>query len=86
MDIDPQMTERISFLLKEKGVLIEDERIESKLKLLTSDFGIAPEEAEKMVTSELMREHGLNGPSQQQSSPATQEAVPISGAYDHFCH
>ncbi len=80
MDIDPQMTERISFLLKEKGVLIEDERIESKLKLLTSDFGIAPEEAEKMVTSELMREHGLNGPSQQQSSPATQEAVPISGA------
>lgn len=79
MDIDPQMTERISLLLKEKGVLLENEKIESKLKLLIADFGIAPEEAEKMVANELMREHGLSGPSQQSSS-APQQAIPISGA------
>ena len=78
MDIDPQMTERISLLFKEKGVLLENDKIESKLKLLIADFGIAPEEAEKMVTNELLREHGLNGPSQQSSS-APQQAVPISG-------
>lgn len=78
MDIDPQMTERISQKLKEKGVSIATETIESKLKLLTADFGIAPEEAEKMVTNELMREHGISGPSQQ-SSTDSQEAVPVSG-------
>ncbi|WP_421909439.1 nucleotide-binding protein [Methanolacinia petrolearia] len=78
MDIDPQITERISLIFKEKGVLLENDKIESKLKLLTADFGIAPEEAEKMVTSELLREYGLNGPSQQSPS-AQQQAVPIAG-------
>ena len=79
MDIDPQMTERISLLIKEKGVLVENDKIESKLKLLTADFGIAPEEAEKMVTNELLREHGLT-PSQQSSSSSSQQIIPISGA------
>lgn len=79
MDTDPQMTERVSQIFKEKNVLVENEKIESKLKLLITDFGIAPEEAERMVTNELMREYGLSGPSQQSSS-ASQPAIPISGA------
>ena len=79
MDIDPQITERISQIFKEKDVLVENDKIESKLKLLIDDFGIAPEEAEKMVTNELMREYGLSGPSQQSSSDS-QQATPIGSS------
>lgn len=60
MDIDPQVTERISRKIEEKGASVDIERIQSKLNLLISDFGIPVEEAERTVTNEFIRELNLN--------------------------
>ncbi|MBP2133423.1 replication factor A1 [Methanomicrobium sp. W14] len=65
MDIDPQITERISHKIEEKGGFVEKERILSKLKLLVSDFGIPAEEAERTVTNEFLREQNLSSTGRQ---------------------
>jgi len=57
MDIDPAITERISLKIKEKGIDAGDEEIAAKLRILTEDFHIPPEEAEKTVTDEILKEN-----------------------------
>ncbi|KQC03051.1 MAG: nucleotide-binding protein [Methanoculleus sp. SDB] len=60
MDSVPDVVERISRKIEEKGVSVSREKVGSKLNLLISDFGIPPEEAERVVTNELMREYNLS--------------------------
>jgi len=65
MDFNPEVVERISLKIEEKGVTVDREKVVSKLKLLVSEFGIPVEEAERTVTNELMREYNLTGPGSQ---------------------
>ncbi|MBN2733830.1 MAG: nucleotide-binding protein [Methanomicrobiaceae archaeon] len=69
MDIDPQVTERISRKLEEKGALVDCERIEAKLNLLVKDFGIPVEEAERTVTNEFIRELKLTNSGSNRDNP-----------------
>lgn len=60
MDSVPDVVERISRKIEEKGVSVSREKVAGKLNLLISDFGIPLEEAERVVTNELMREYNLS--------------------------
>ncbi|MDD3406623.1 MAG: nucleotide-binding protein [Methanomicrobium sp.] len=78
MDIDPQVTERISRKIEEKGGFADIEKIQSKLNLLVSDFGIPVEEAERTVTNEFIRELNLNNQSGNRGSQDTAEISDIN--------
>lgn len=61
METIPEVVERISHKIEEKGVTVDREKVTSKLNLLVEEFGIQLEEAERTVTNELMREYNLGG-------------------------
>jgi replication factor A1 len=74
MDIDPVITERISLKIKEKGIDARDEEIAAKLRVLIEDFHIPPEEAEKTVTDEILKENKVKD----FSGKDTSEVTPIA--------
>ncbi len=58
MDVS-EIAERISQKISAKGQSADLKRIETKLRRLTEEFGVAPAEAERTVTNELFRELGI---------------------------
>ncbi|NYT05665.1 MAG: nucleotide-binding protein [Methanomicrobiales archaeon] len=74
MDTVPEVVERISLAFEAKGATVPREKISGKLNLLVSEFGIPLEEAERVVTNELMREYNLS-PSSGAGAPAGQRAI-----------
>ncbi|MBT8508861.1 hypothetical protein AZH53_10645 [Methanomicrobiaceae archaeon CYW5] len=60
MDSHPDVVERISQKIAEKGVTPDRGRIASKLNLLVREFSIPVDEAERTVTNEMMREYKLD--------------------------
>jgi len=77
MDTYPDVVERISLKITEKGVTPDRGRIASKLKLLVHEFSIPIEEAERTVTNEMMREYRLDIPTR---SGGSDELTPVGSA------
>jgi replication factor A1 len=55
----PETAERISQKIVAKGQAADTRRIETKLRRLVEEFGVAPAEAERTVTNELFKELGI---------------------------
>ncbi|MBQ3718584.1 MAG: nucleotide-binding protein [Methanomicrobium sp.] len=68
MEIDPQIVERISRKVIDMGGVASEAKIRSKLNLLINDLNIPEDEAERMVTSESLKEVLKN------SAPGSQNA------------
>lgn len=68
VDEYPEIIERISQKIAEKGINAEEDRIASKLRLLIEDFHIPPEEAENTVANEILRENNVSSVSREPSS------------------
>jgi len=67
-----ETAERISHKITAKGQTADKQRIETKLRRLIDEFGVAPNEAERTVTNELMKELGI-APAQAGGSGGTEE-------------
>lgn len=59
MDHITQTAERISRTIEERGGVPDTEKIAAKLRLLINEFLIPPEDAERQVTNEVMREQQI---------------------------
>ncbi|UUX91204.1 nucleotide-binding protein [Methanoplanus endosymbiosus] len=81
MDIDPVITERISLKIKEKGIDAGDEEIAAKLRILIEDFHIPPEEAEKTVTDEILKENKIRDFSGEKTAEMTAIADAFPGEW-----
>jgi len=57
-----QSAERISQKFAAKGVTVDTAAVERKLRRLVDEFGVHLQEAERSITSELAREHGMTRP------------------------
>lgn len=77
MDAYPDVVERISQKITEKGVTPDRGRIASKLNLLVTEFSIPLEEAERTVTNEMMREYKLDSIPR---SSGSDELTPVASA------
>lgn len=62
MDQITQTAERISRTIEERGGKPDTENIQAKLRLLINEFLIPPEDAERQVTNEIMREQQITVP------------------------
>ncbi len=76
MDSITQTAERISRTIEERGGKPETEKIEAKLRLLINEFLVPEEDAERQVTSEVMREQQITVPREAEDKKQISELQP----------
>jgi replication factor A1 len=72
-----ETTQRISAKFSQKGIELDQKKVEGKLKRLVEEFGVALAEAERSVTNEIAKEHNLTLPGKSGGKGAPVEPTSI---------